>query len=61
MKVGDYEVDYNSGHIFSCCEDHIREHKNERTYDGHIISCEFCGAKMKLTSCNGTYMWVGVK
>jgi hypothetical protein len=62
MKVGDFVLDYTMGNVYSCCENHLLEHASEPTNEGHILECEYCGAKMKLCrGVDGKLCWRGMK
>jgi hypothetical protein len=58
MKVKDFQIDYSSG-LYSCCEEHVMEHGEEKAFVGMTITCEYCGESMTLKMRNGKLMWVG--
>lgn len=59
MKVRDYEIDYDSGGLFTCCQDHVMNCDDEAE-EGDEITCEHCGATMVLRKCkDGKLRWQG--
>jgi hypothetical protein len=59
MKVCDYEIDYDKGGVFTCCEDHVINCEDE-AHEGMVITCEHCESVLVLRKCpDGRLRWQG--
>lgn len=56
MRVKDFEMDWNSGTAFNCCDDHITNCDDECKL-GDVITCDECGIDFILEERNGVVMW----
>lgn len=62
MKVSDFEVDFDSGNLFTCCMSDVMERSEEEAKENMIIECEHCGARMRLEKCrDGALRWRRMK
>ena len=56
MKVRDFDVDFSSPGLLTCCLDDVMNNSSEAK-EGMVIECQDCGAKMILQNRGGTLKW----
>jgi hypothetical protein len=59
MRACDIPLDYSSGGLYTCCEEHIMGCEQEVKV-GDTIECEHCSATMILQPKDGKLMWRAV-
>jgi hypothetical protein len=52
MKVSDFDIDFDSGSLFTCCMSDVMGRQDEDAFENMIIECDECGAVRKKRWCS---------